>query len=228
MILFILYAGIAMGIKLSDFERLEKVGAAPISFGALQALFPEYASPAVKISEMCKQEMLIRLKKGLYYVAPRISRVSASVLSTANHLYGPSYVSFHTALEYYGLIPEGVRLIMSATPRRSKHYETPIANYAYHTIPEIYYPIGITTIEDTNGQHVLFATPEKAICDLLQLENNLRIRSADSMWSYLTDFMRMDEDILRTLDSQLIAECAAVGKKKEMLLFLKKAVENAQ
>lgn len=51
---------------------------------------------------------IIRLKKGLYVVDPKVSRIALSTEIIANHLYAPSYVSMQTALRYYGLIPEAV------------------------------------------------------------------------------------------------------------------------
>jgi len=63
---------------------------------------------------------------------------------------------------------------------------------------------------------------------LLYLENNLRIVSVKSMREYLVGYMRMDEELLRTLDCELIKECAEVGKKKNLLLILEKAVAYAK
>jgi hypothetical protein len=48
------------------------------------------------------------------------------------------------------------------------------------------------------------------------------------MREYLVGYMRMDEELLRTLDCELIKECAEVGKKKDMLLILEKAVAYAK
>lgn len=221
----IIDANIAM---IDDRELLENIEDVPVGFGVLAGLFSKYASPAAKIAQLCTKGYLIRLKKGLYVVSPRISRTPLPAMLAANHLHGPSYVSFHTALEYHGLIPEAVHVFMSATPGRAKKYATPIGEYEYRSVPAPYYPIGIDVGKDAEGRSFLIASPEKAICDLLLLENALRIRSVGAMWSYLTDFMRMDEDALGKLDADLIGECCDAGKKKEMLGFLQKAVGNAK
>ena len=43
----------------------------------------------------------------------------------ANLIYGPSYVSYEYALTYYGLIPERVFEVTSATTQKNKMFNTP-------------------------------------------------------------------------------------------------------
>jgi len=68
-----------------------------------------------KISELEKSGKIIRLKKGIYVVSPKESGKLLSMELIVNHLYGPSYVSMESALRYYGLIPESVYLMHSAS-----------------------------------------------------------------------------------------------------------------
>ncbi|MDR1794478.1 MAG: hypothetical protein LBR25_03710 [Erysipelotrichaceae bacterium] len=86
--------------QLNDWERLEQVGAVPVEFGVLKTLFSDYRAPTVKIADLCKKQLLLRLKKGLYIVSKRITHKPVPVFAAANHLHGPSYISFHTALAY--------------------------------------------------------------------------------------------------------------------------------
>ncbi|MBQ9398373.1 MAG: hypothetical protein IJU08_07755 [Bacteroidales bacterium] len=39
------------------------------------------------------------------------------------NLYGPSYVSLHWALRWYGLIPERVETVTSVTTRHTREFE---------------------------------------------------------------------------------------------------------
>jgi len=48
-----------------------------------------------------------------------------------NLLYTPSYVSFDYALSYYGLIPERVYEVTSATLHAKKIFETPLERFSY-------------------------------------------------------------------------------------------------
>ena len=74
---------------------------------------------------------IIRLKKGLYVVAPSVSRVALSTELIANHLYAPSYVSMQTALRYYSLIPEAVYTTQSMTLKHSRCFDTPVGRFEY-------------------------------------------------------------------------------------------------
>ncbi len=58
----------------------------------------------------------------------------------ANKLYAPSYVSFEMALSYYGLIPEGVYAITSATSKKTATFQTPIGKFSYRTLkPQLFF-----------------------------------------------------------------------------------------
>jgi hypothetical protein len=212
----------------NDRDILARLGDAPIAYGALCGLFADYKLPAQKISRLCAQGLLIRLKKGVYIVSPKITKKPAPYLLASNHLYGPSYVSFHTALGYYGMIPESVHICMAASPRRPKRFETPIGDYEYHAVPETYFHIGVDFGTDSAGRGFLVASREKAVCDLITLTNNLRIRSSRSMWEYLTVHIRMDAEAVMDLDVGVIETCAESGRKKEMLRFFAKAVKDAK
>ena len=50
-------------------------------------------------------------------------------------IYGPSYVSKEYALAHHGLIPEGVTLVTSITPKRFKHFKTPVGEFVYDYQP---------------------------------------------------------------------------------------------
>ena len=58
----------------------------------------EVSNVNAKISYMVKQQILIRLKKGLYAFSELYQDSSIDIISVANLLYTPSYVSFDYAL----------------------------------------------------------------------------------------------------------------------------------
>ena len=72
---------------------------------------------------------IIRLKKGLYVVAPQISRTELSDFLIANHLYGPSYISAESALRWYGLTPESVYETICVTSGNARTYSNKTGTY---------------------------------------------------------------------------------------------------
>ncbi len=104
-------------------EKLKELGAIPVDISVLQSLFASYNYPNDKIQALEDNGKLIRLKRGQYVVSPEVSGELLSVELIANHLYGPLYVSMESALRYYGLIPEKVVAVRSATTNRSKKFE---------------------------------------------------------------------------------------------------------
>jgi predicted transcriptional regulator of viral defense system len=49
----------------------------------------------------------------------------------ANKIYSPSYVSFETALSYYGIIPEAVFVIKSVSTLKTQNFENELASFKY-------------------------------------------------------------------------------------------------
>ena len=146
----------------------------------------------------------------------------------ANHIRGPSYVSMETALQHYGMIPEGVYTFESVTTKSSKRYDTVYGTFRYHQMSEDYYRIGLRIERIKSGESYLIASPEKSLCDLLVNTGGLQIRSRISMLSYLEDFLRIDEELLVDLQTELIQECAGLGPKKETLRYLEEGIKWVQ
>ena len=85
----------------------------------------------------------------------------------SNCLCRPSYVSLHTALAYYQLLPEGVYMQTGITTHKTTRYETPVGCFDYRNVkPALYF--GYEALRYQNLP-VLMAQPEKALLDLLYL-----------------------------------------------------------
>jgi hypothetical protein len=167
---------------------------------------------------MEKRGDLLRLKKGLYVVSPAISRKPLSRGLIANHLYGPSYVSFESALAFYGLIPEQVYALRSAVFKRAKLFENAVGRFEYITVPQDYYPIGISRQTVDHECAYLLASPEKALCDQILITPNLRLQSVRAMRIYLEEDMRIDFSAVQgRFDTGIIRQCAERGRKKAEL-----------
>lgn len=99
-----------------------------------------YASPKARITRLLKSGSLVKLRRGLY-----LDNTDISPYALAPVIYGPSYVSFQTALAIYGLIPERVDVTLSASYNKDKDkvFRTPIGEYRYWYQPPSVYPYGI-------------------------------------------------------------------------------------
>ena len=161
-----------------------------------------------KISYMVKQEVLIRLKKGIYTFSELYQDSSVDIISIANRLYTPSYVSFDYALAYYGLIPERVYEVTSATLHAKKTYETPLGRFSYRPIPMEVYALGVDWLYDDSNGGKFIATPEKALCDKIRGDRGVGRLKQEKMKAYLLYDLRIEWEALLMLDTVLIEEIA--------------------
>jgi len=169
-----------------------------------------------KISYMVKKGELIRIKQGVYIFGEDYRRTPIDLLSVANILYAPSYVSFDYALSYHGLIPERVYEITSATLRAKKLYETPIGRFSYKPIPLKAYALGIDWFYDENSGGKLIATPEKALCDKIRYDRGIGRLSQEKAVDYLEHDLRIEWDMLSKLDVALIHTIADAYKSNTL------------
>lgn len=196
----------------------------PVAGADIKSCFPDLASPEKKIQLLEKSGEIIRIKRNLYIVNQELTGRETDARLCANHIYGPSYVSFQWALRYYGMIPEQVFLMTSATTKRTRYFETPIGNFRYVQVPVSYFPIGVECKEE-QGVGFLMATREKALCDTILLDNHVPNQSIKSLAVYLEDDMRLDMDILSELDTEIIEQCAQAGRKTQIFQNLIKLIK---
>ena len=107
---------------------------------SLKIKFKDYENINQKISLECKKGNLTRIKRGLYS-----DDLRCDIEVIANICYSPSYISLEYALSYYGLIPEYVSSLTSATygKKNNKKYMVDNALFSYSSIPSAVYPKGI-------------------------------------------------------------------------------------
>lgn len=206
--------------------NLAQFGNTPIDYATLVTLLRQYRSPKDKIAAMEKQQQLIRIKKGLFVVAPQegIGTISRELI--ANHLYGPSYVSLESALSYHNLIPERVYSVRSVTMKRAKKYDTPLGVFDYRTVSPDYFSIGIQQQVTKNNTTFMIASPEKSLCDMIVLSSSLRLQSAKAVKIYLEEDLRIDLFENRSWNTEIISQCMEVGKKKTELSQLLKLLKS--
>ena len=168
----------------------------------------ELSSPRDKVTDMLRQGVIIRVKKGLYVFGDKFRRYPYSKELLANLVYGPSYVSLDYALAYYGLIPERVEALTSVTPNRPRRFSTPVGLFVYRRIPAGAYEAGMARMEMEHDQAFLIATPEKALADKIVSVRGPRIASIGEMSQFLEEDLRIDPGAIRSLSAERIDEFA--------------------
>jgi predicted transcriptional regulator of viral defense system len=207
-------------------EQLKNIGVIPVNSDILYSLYGDLVYPVKKIIDLERKGFIIKVKRNLYVVSPKVHNLEISRELVANHLYRPSYISLETALSYYGFIPERVYSVRSVCMKHYKQYDTPLGHFEYIKVSENYFQIGINQEIINNSYAFLIATPTKAICDMIVATPNLRLQSVKAMQNYLTEDLRIDVDVLKTLDKDIVRECVEVGRKKRELRLLMRFLEN--
>lgn len=152
-----------------------------------------YANPKMKLNRLIKEGKYTKIRKGLYETD---KNVAGYLL--ASSLYGPSYLSFDFALSYYGMIPEAVYVITSATFRKNKtkEYHTDFGDFAYRDVPADAFPYGVRIVNE--GEYSFhIATKEKALCDKLYTMEP--VKNIGEIKNLLIDNLRIEEDTLLNL-----------------------------
>ncbi|MEN9994986.1 MAG: hypothetical protein RL762_1643 [Bacteroidota bacterium] len=177
-----------------DFSRLIKeYSNAPISRHVLLEVLSEYKRPNDKISELIKNGELVSLRRGLYLPGPETGLPIPASFLIANHLHGP---------------------------KTTKKIKTSIGRFGYQHLPSPYYSFGIKCVELSKNQLVLLASPEKAICDKIVLTPIINLRSIKQTRAFLLEDLRIDEQLLRTLNLEMMSTWLEDAPKKNSIKML--------
>ena len=174
-----------------------------------------YSSPKSKITRMINSNEIIQIKRGIFVDA---DDDTYSLKSLSSVIYGPSYISFQSAMSFYGLIPERVTTFTCASynKNKDKKFHTPVGDFYYFYIPSKVFPYD-TTIMEENGQNFIIASPEKAICDSLYKIRN--IKTEPDLIKLLIEDWRIDFDVLKNLNRKSFQFLLPLYEKKICNLF---------
>lgn len=186
-----------------------------VSTSILRNQYKDYANPLDKIKRDADNGLLIRLNRGLYETNKGVNPclLASSILS-------PSYLSFDWALSYYGLIPEKVIAITSASMglRKNKTFVNAFGRYEYSDIPSQVFSEGLNYLED--GEYtVKIATKEKAICDSLckwRIVHNIK-----ELKELLFVDKRIDKSEFEVCNFKLMLRLAGLYKKTNLEYLIK-------
>ena len=186
-----------------------------ITTSMLKEKYSDYANPLDKIKRDADSGVIFRITRGLYE-----SDSGVNPCFLASSILSPSYLSFDWALSYYGMIPEKVFSITSASLniRKNKTFINKFARYEYSDIPASAFSEGLTYIE--NGDYIVkIATKEKAICD--SLSKWRVVNSVKSLRELLFIDKRIDKEEFSTCDFQLMMRLASLYKKTNLDILIK-------
>lgn len=121
-----------------------------------------------QLADWVRAGKVIQLRRGLYTVASPYRAEHPHTYVIANHLVGGSYVSLHTALSHYDLIPEHVAVVTSVTTGRPGTWKNVYGHFSYqHIQPALFFGFHYRQLTQTQWAYV--ASPEKALLDLVYL-----------------------------------------------------------
>lgn len=121
----------------------------------------------LNLTNWLKKGHIVRLRNGWYAFRECLQKPDFTQY-IANRIYRPSYISLHTALSHYGMIPEAIMKTTSVTPLKTAEFTNDFGIFSYQSVkPAIMFGYEPKLMADNRA--ILFATPEKALLDLLYL-----------------------------------------------------------
>lgn len=121
------------------------------------------------IKRAIAQDEIIHIRRGLYCLAPEYRKNPINLFAIAQQVYGPSYISLESALNYHGWIPEAVYACTSVCLKNSKDFETPLGLFSYKRVPQKVLYAGVERLTEEHGNAFLMASPIKALADYVYI-----------------------------------------------------------
>ncbi len=168
------------------------------------------------LTRWCRRGLLVKLRNQ-NYAFPEYRQVPDFSRYVANRIYAPSYISLHSALSFYGMIPEEVVQLTSVTTLKTARFNNAFGIFHYQNVkPTLYFGYEIKLMRDRRG--VMFATPEKALLDLLYLNTYYKTEQDMEGLRLDEDFMQNEFNCQRMSSYIEKAGSKTLGKRVKLLL----------
>ena len=171
-----------------------------------------------QLSRWCGSGKLLRIRRGLFALAPPFRKVIPHPFLVANRLVPGSYVSGLSALAFANAIPEFVPEVTSCGPGRPQIRKTPLGRYSFrHLKPGL--RSGYRLVELGGDQMAFVASPEKALLDLVHLQPG----GDDPAW---IDGLRLN---IEALSTDRIEGMAALTERPKLIraaLYVRRLANN--
>jgi predicted transcriptional regulator of viral defense system len=195
-------------------ELLEIVGPdALFETGLLMAGVSNPQALQRQLSRWVRAGRLVKVRRGLYAVAPPHRIAAPDPFVVSNRLVRPSYVSLESALHYHEIVPDVPFAVTAVTTGRGGVHDTPMGRFVFqHVGADRLW--GRQEVEMVVGQRTAWvACPEKALIDLLYLN-----RGSDNP-AYLRQLRLQNTD---RIDASIMLDMARRFKSAKV----SRAVEN--
>ncbi|MBI9017357.1 MAG: hypothetical protein JEZ07_08875 [Phycisphaerae bacterium] len=159
---------------------------------------------------------IIKIRRGLYCLNRKFQQKPVNTFAIAQHVYGPSYISLESALNYHGWIPEAVYACTNASLKNSKEFNTPLGLFSYKRVPQKILYAGVDRIKDSNGNIFLMATALKALADYIYIHKLDWLGTKPAIKS-----LRVEPDEFEKLSSEDFDEISNNYRSQRVLDFLK-------
>ncbi len=180
--------------KVNILQLRKAIGREEFDHTLLASALSSYLAVDQKINELLKSGTIDRVKKGLYVFGPESRQAPICKESLANLIYGPSCISMEYALSFHGLIPERVETVTSVTPKRDKEFKTSVGRFTYRYLNAAKYPHGIEQQWIDKLHPILIASPEKALCDYVVLNDVPEFTNTSSAKAFLLQDLRIGQE----------------------------------
>ena len=176
-----------------------------VSVHQVRAWHPDFDKN--NLTRWTKRRLLIKLRQG-FYAFPEYLNSRGFAFYVSGRIYKPSYISLHTALAFYGMIPEAVVQITAVSSLKTEEFVNDFGTYSYKKMREdLIFGYELMKFGERTIQ---FATPEKALLDLLYLYPFYN--TPDEMKE-----LRLDEDYMQDeLNRERLTEYAARFNSKAL------------
>jgi hypothetical protein len=169
---------------------------------------------------------IIRLKPGLFLLAPEFRKTHLHPFSIAATLHSPSHVSLESALAQHGLIPEAAFQVSSVTSSRSRTFKTPVGVFSFVRVPAVNPRAGVKALKIDGRNWAFVASPLRAIADLIYTRKDVSWER-DGL-AFLTESMRIEREDLKDMAWEGLNEVSRSlrsGRTQKYLLGLKGEIE---
>ncbi len=139
-------------------KKLKEIGKSYYTLADLSKIYPgKKDSLKVLLSRLTKKKKILRLKRDVYILPEKFSEIE----KIANQIYFPSYLSFGSALSFFGVLSQIPYSLIFATLLKPKKITLLDTSIEYRQIKkELFFGYFLK-----NGLYLAF--PEKALLDLL-------------------------------------------------------------
>lgn len=167
-------------------------------------------------SRWVKKGWLIHLRQDYYAFADYL-QIPDFQQFVANRIYRPSYISLHSALSFYGVIPEMVVQTTNVSTLKTAQFQNDFGQFSYKKIKDsLFFGYAHKTI--ASDKTILIAHPEKALLDLLYLYPFYNTTSDYENLRLDENFMTHEFDLERLQMMLPQFQCKTLNKRVTQLL----------